>query len=1318
MEGYSPEEMRAMEEQRQRELAAANAQAKAQRDAAARTKAAAAAPKPTPKQVAKSTPKPQDNRGTDGIITQLGRVADSVMSGDWMSDGLNAVAAGINQITPQNSPVKGFTQGLDDNVRSSQEIDTAVQQREQQVKEKGSPVEKALQGTATNLQAVAEGGQAGIALPLTVAARFTGQNAPWNNAPALVKDSPVGETIFEITRVVAPTILTSGVANAAGWATHAAGLSTAGALVGESAMETAFQDSADDLVAGRQMAQWVGEIADHLGYDGSQITREMIEGKTPTGQGLTAAVGFLQNFGINWGAERFLKYVGDSISRGKAAANGVTNTKPQKYVGTPTEQKVAKVLKSDPDSVRIGLEDVNQPPRSNAFYEPHQAVDVDSAVPVSKPSVGREVVSDEALVAESLRKSRIGLDGLVDADRKYFTNWKAVTTEEGLQRALQEATSTLKKLKDFPEDLRSIAEDASQFWKENADLANVDKWDDLAKKFVDEMTVPLDPSLPKDALTNSQVTQAGFTSAALIGEELGLRISKQARVINNLDNASTPIDFTDAMERLIELHDKANLFLVPLRRGKRRWAVEGYAQQKGAIKALRDADIKGVKTPSPGSSYDAPARELTTIKVNEADPGRTIRELWDDAKAGDPDALETLKTYVSTIAYADPRTSVSQIDNLSQVLKDQMKKGNVDATAQIRYAFLLSRVRTQVASIASNTLQMVAQPVGAIYSGEKAFGFGQLIGGLSHINDALKIYGDVWKSNKPMIGGTTRLGVDIPDRAARALQIDETYKGLMEQLNKENASFADKLGAHMSYLWQQAANHPVMGLPGRTLMAGDEATQAIMASQYATGRAYKYAAAQKDWGNLDKLIKREFDKVFADGLKLGKITDADVLAAAKRSTFQADIPEDGNFIDQAFLGLKEATDQSAVFKFFFPFPRMMYNALESTGRVGSGVVPMLGQKAMELIPRYKAIMAGEMGDIAKIQLKSQMAMGQLTAMSAVAWAAMGGLTGNNSQTLPKTSFIIPAPGTTTGYIAIDYKRLEPFSGVLATVADLVNGFREDAIGQGEYSRYMSELLFSLGMSTFDKSFMTGLQDMNRILDFKNMNESSATRLAATIAGTFSPSVVRMVGSAMQPYETLQVDKSNLLSSSLAAINQRILGGVGLPVRYDELTGKPIPKVATFSPGKDNYWALVGSSLLNEASFPGAVQPATKGDKVRETMERWDFAPRGEDSYQQYKGVYLSLDDQSKLSKMMYQAGLRDELESFIGSDKYKYINAQYQAYRKQKRDTEGVKASMHAEFRSIYRKTKDRAMEQLINTDESFGKKYYSALQELSTMPN
>ena len=1306
--------MRAMEDQRQRELAAANAQAKAQRDAAtARSKAAAAPAKPTPKQVAKSTPRPQDNRGTDGFITQLGNVAESVMSGDWMSDAANAVAAGINQITPQGSPVKGFTQGLDDNVRSSQEIDSKIQERSNQVKETGSPVAKALDGVNTGLEGVAGGMKAGLLLPVTVASRFTGQNAPWNNAPALVKDNPVGETIFEITRVVAPTILTGGVAQAAGWATTAAGLSTTGALVGESALETTFQDSADDLVAGRQMAQWVGEIADHLGYDGAQLTREMIEGKTITGQGLTAATGFLQNFGINWGAERVVKYVADSLAKGKAGVNGVVDSKPQKYVGTPDEQKAAKILKTDPEAVRVGLDDVNQPPRSNAFYEPHQAVDIDSAVPVSKPSVGREVVSDEALVSESLRKSRIGLDGLTDADRKYFTNWKAVTTEEGLQRTLQEATSTLKKLKDFPEDLKSIAEDAYRFWKENAELANIGDFDTLGKKFLDEMTVALDPSLPKSALANSEVTQAGFTAAALIGEELGTRITKQARIINNLENATTPIDFTDAMERLLELHDKANLFLVPLRRGKRRWAVEGIAQQKGSIKALKDADVKGVKTPSPGASYDAPARELTTIKVNEADPGRTLRELWDDAKAGDADALETLKAYTSTIAHVDPRTAVSQVDNLSQVLKDQMKKGMVDATAQIRYAFLLSRVRTQVASIAGNTIQMIAQPLGAIKSGESAFGFGQLIGGISHIRDALDIYGSVWKANKPMMSGTTRLGQEIPDRLSRSLQIEETYKGLVEQLNRDQAPFMDKLGTWMGYKWQQAANHPIMDLPGRTLMAGDEATTAIIASQYATGRAYRYAAAQNDWSNLQSLVSREFDKVFSDGVKLGKITDADVLAAAKRFTFQSDIPENGNLIDNAFLGLKQASDESAVFKFFFPFPRMMYNALEATGRIGAGAVPF-GKEALQLIPRYKAIMAGEMGDLAKVQLQSQMAMGELTALSAVAFAAMGGLTGHNSTSLPKTSFIIPAPGTSTGYIAIDYKRLEPFGGVLATIADVVNGFREDAMGQGEYGRYMSEIIFSLGMSTFDKSFMTGLADMNRILDFKNMNESSATRLAATIAGTGAPSALRMVGTALQPYETLQVDKSSLLNSSLAAINQRLIGGVGLPERYDELTGKKVPKVASFTPGKDNYWNLVGASLLNEATFPGPIVPAAKGDKVREFMQRWDYTPRGADSYQEYKGVYLSLQEQSKLSKAMYDVGLRTDLEAFIGGQEAKDIAAKYQYNRKNNRNTEDIKAIMQTKLRGIYTKAKERAMETLLDTDEGLLKKYQVTLENMA----
>ena len=49
--------------------------------------------------------------------------------------------------------------------------------------------------------------EGGIALPLALAGRLTNQATPWADPPATLKDSPLGETVFEIAQIVTPTLL-------------------------------------------------------------------------------------------------------------------------------------------------------------------------------------------------------------------------------------------------------------------------------------------------------------------------------------------------------------------------------------------------------------------------------------------------------------------------------------------------------------------------------------------------------------------------------------------------------------------------------------------------------------------------------------------------------------------------------------------------------------------------------------------------------------------------------------------------------------------------------------------------------------------------------------------------------------------------------------------------------------------------------------------------------------------------------------------------------------------------------------------------------
>ena len=129
----------------------------------------------------------------------------------------------------------------------------------------------------------------------------------------------------------------------------------------------------------------------------------------------------------------------------------------------------------------------------------------------------------------------------------------------------------------------------------------------------------------------------------MIGDELGSRAIKMARQAANLD--ANGIDFSNAIENLIELQDRIGTFMVPLRRSKREWSVQGVFQQRKKIRGLKDKSLDVKRQKGKDITTNSPSRDFEVIKKNEEDPGKTLSELWDAYKAGDQEAGKTLKEY-------------------------------------------------------------------------------------------------------------------------------------------------------------------------------------------------------------------------------------------------------------------------------------------------------------------------------------------------------------------------------------------------------------------------------------------------------------------------------------------------------------------------------------------------------------------------------------------------------------------------------------------------------------------------------------------------
>ena len=613
-------------------------------------------------QKAAQTAQPQKRER--GLVTQIGETLDYALNSDGLTaDALNALAAGANQLSG------GRLQGLDDAVLGSEEqkarmIEIAEDRQARREAGEMSGVEQFFDSTANVLEGTAAGMEAGIAMPFTIAGRALNQDTPWSTRTQTLKNAPLGEAAFSIAEIVTPTLLTGGVAGAAGapaWLTGGVGLTA------ESALETATQESADELIAGRTLAQKFGEIADFYGMDGGKLTQDLIEGVTPEAQAMNAAVGFVQNLGINFGADKLIKYF-PKIWKKKV-------------------DDVAAVSGKDAEEVQKSLTDVNEP-KFSSTSEPTDVQTIDSAVSVPKPSEGNKYINADSLQAEALR-SKEGLDDqwLSDSNRSYFTNLQALSDDEGIRQVIDEITKDLKPLSPVSADYKALFTRVKSFVDQNLYLVkpefdpltkdmSVVNWaiDEVAEQFAKEMTVPLNREAAEIIVNEdvgfeqylkelSKVDNAGFTAGVILGEELGLRLQKQATAIDTLETLG--VDFTNAVENFFELQDKANLVLIPLRRGKRDWSVGGGAQQREFIRSITNPEDLS-KTKEFGSVTDR-GEALKKIYLNADDTeGVRPRELWDAYQQGSSEAGWTLKAYFNLIANGSPSTAVSEIDDMSK----------------------------------------------------------------------------------------------------------------------------------------------------------------------------------------------------------------------------------------------------------------------------------------------------------------------------------------------------------------------------------------------------------------------------------------------------------------------------------------------------------------------------------------------------------------------------------------------------------------------------------------------------------------------------
>ena len=208
----------------------------------------------------------------------------------------------------------------------------------------------------------------------------------------------------------------------------------------------------------------------------------------------------------------------------------------------------------------------------------------------------------------------------------------------------------------------------------------------------------------------------GFTVLRLAAEDLGLRVSKQANMLKNLNENN--VDYTAAMELFIDFHEKADLLLVPLRRAKRRWAVEGMAQQNWVQKHITDKkrtkEYREILETTPSSS--AAYGDYAKIGFEPADnTAANLRTLWNSYKQGDKEAGKVLDAYMEAMAKLRPDRTTSAMGYMNQIIEQYSQGRLPEALKSIEYATMLASVEPHKAAAVGAFFDIFTDGAGAFF---------------------------------------------------------------------------------------------------------------------------------------------------------------------------------------------------------------------------------------------------------------------------------------------------------------------------------------------------------------------------------------------------------------------------------------------------------------------------------------------------------------------------------------------------------------------------------------------------------------------------
>ena len=588
-----------------------------------------------------------------------------------------------------------------------------------------------------------------------------------------------------------------------------------------------------------------------------------------------------------------------------------------------------------------------------------------------------------------------------------------------------------------------------------------------------------------------------------------------------------------------------------------------------------------------------------------------------------------------------------QVQNKGGRFKGQNYRSGIRIQAKgLFYNSVLSSLRTPIKAIFGTNFIALLRPfqayVGAALQGNKK----EMVIAAAQFS----AMGDMFVEGLKMFKHNWDLGINRKAQSYAAKYNFETSTQEFKRIGK----FVEMYGTDSEKMWYGVANlmldfnnSPWVRYSQNAMGAGDALARTLIGRFEMRMRAARKAI--DDGVDLDDVVElaRRQEENFRKEIFTKDAYDqwvvSDKAAALAGDETALTKPLSGN------LKALEKLGNLTGFRFFFPFVRTGFNALDLTWQHTPGLArfhakykDLMEYAANGNTAKYLETTYGiREADIpqAIALMKGRVATGGMISFLAFTAAVTGNMTGTmpydketrdhwRNNKIQPNSFKI-------GNAYFSYADIEPYNSILATIANTA-GY-QNALGESIRDDMLQKAQFMFASVIIDKSMLAGVEDLAQALS-GNISEVQLQRIIAKFVRSSAP------------YAGLSAQLGNLLDENEKVrkgffetiISRDVFAKQFLAPKYDILT--PGDKAIRFTPYPSNPLL----KLLNSVS-PVAIGFAGN-DPVKRSLQKISY--NLPEALRTWKGEELNSFEQSELQKYLAEGQLYDRLKRLVTSKKW------------------------------------------------------------------